>query len=377
MPFKNAVLEDGEEINYTVLSNDGSPYCSNILPLWMQKYKPEVFTILLDTFMLMQAQMIKWQVPAKSCFWYPSDGGYFPKFCEQILKKIDYPVAMAKWGQQQAKNLFDINAYHIPHGVRTDWFYPYSEEKKQQNRVKYSMGQLFAFQNNTYYPVAGDLTNKFILGCVSRNQGRKNLPEMIKAFCKFAENKPDVVLIMHSDPVDVAAVCDLQEIADRYGQGHKVLWTAMRVTNPYPTSRMNELYNLFDAFFLLTSGEGFGVPFIEAMSCEVPVIATDFTTTKEIVTDHDAGLAVKLMGEDERPYPYEGKMMNGTITGSWAVDRGFADFYNAVEKLNWAYNNREKLKVMGKNARKGVFKDYDWNTVVGPAWLKLIEDITK
>ena len=34
-----------------------------------------------------------------------------------------------------------------------------------------------------------------------------------------------------------------------------------------------------------TTGEGFGMPLAEAMSCEVPVVAVDYTTTKELLID--------------------------------------------------------------------------------------------
>ena len=168
MPISSAKLEDGEDINYHVLGTDGSPYASNVLPEYHKRYNPQVFTILLDTFMLMQAGIQNWNIPAKSAFWYPSDGGWFPKFCETVLKKVDYPVAMAKFGQDQAKRLFNIDAKYIPHGVLTDRFYPFTPEQKIQNRLKFA-NQLFAFKDKFFYPVQVDLPNKFILGCVSRN----------------------------------------------------------------------------------------------------------------------------------------------------------------------------------------------------------------
>lgn len=377
LPIKGMKFEDGEEMPYTLLGSDGSPYCKNVIGDYFVKYRPEIFTILLDTFMLMQAGITQWNIPAKSVFWYPSDGGWFPKFCEQVLTKVDYPVAMAKFGQSQAKNLFNIKAHYIPHGCKTNMFYPYNADRKRQVRLEYSRGQLFAFKNQVLYPLNIDLTGRFILGCVARNQGRKNLPETIKTFCEFAKDKEDVLLVMHSDPVDNAMVCNLQELAERWGQGHKIVWTAMRIFNPYTNSRMRDLYNLFDVFFLATSGEGFGIPFIEAMACEVPVVATDYTTTKEIVTDNNAGFGIKLMGEDERPYPAEKRIFNGTIVGTWEVERAFADIFDGVEKLNKLYHDRKLRDEFGKNARQAVLKNYDWDNVVGPAWVKYMEEIGK
>jgi len=51
--------------------------------------------------------------------------------------------------------------------------------------------------------------------------------------------------------------------------------------------------------FLSTSGEGWGIPLVEAMSCKVPVVATNYTTIQEIVVDNKAGFGVKLAGVEE------------------------------------------------------------------------------
>lgn len=377
-PTKKMVFDDGEEIAYSHLGSDGSKFATNVLGKYFNSIKPDLFSILLDTFMLKEVNFENWNIPAKSAFWYPTDGGFFPMQCETILQKIDYPIAMAKFGQEQCKRLFGVKARYIPHGVHTNVFVPFSKEKKRELRLKYG-SMLFAYKKNVFYPINVNLLDKFVIGCVGRNQPRKNMPELIKTFALFSKGKEDVVLLMHSDPFDAARLCDLQEIADRYGCGHKVLWTGMRVCLPFTTQQLVEVYNLMDVFCLMTSGEGFGIPFIEAMSCEIPVIATDVTTTKEIVTDHKAGLGVKLAGEPQRPYPYEIKPYNGTITGTWEVERAFNDLYDGVAKLDLAYDDwksdRELLRSWGVNGRKGVVQDYDFETVVGPSWQQFLEEI--
>ena len=375
-PSRGMTLEDGEQLPFWMLGTDGSKYARNVIPEFCKSYNIDAITILMDTFPLLKEDFLTWNLPAKTAFWFPSDGGWFPKLCERVLKRVDHPVAMAKFGQDQLKRLHGMKCHYIPHGVRTDLFRPMGPARRAEIRDKYGDGQLFAVKNNTFWPLKLDLREKFILGCVARNQGRKNLPETIQAFCKFAENHEDVLLVMHSDPVDGASVCDLQEVADRSGQGHKIVWTGMRIANPYTTARLAELYNLFDAFYLTTSGEGFGIPFIEAMACEVPVIATEFTTVKEIVLDNDAGLPVKLMGEPGDPYPHE-KPMNGVTIGTWEVSRALPDLYDCVAKLEWAYQNREKLRALGKNGRAAIMREYDWNGVVGPEWMRFLKQITE
>jgi len=59
---------------------------------WVNQTSPLLnFDILLDTFMLFPHLLNKDLSPAKTIFWYPSDGGAgMPKGCESILKKVDF-----------------------------------------------------------------------------------------------------------------------------------------------------------------------------------------------------------------------------------------------------------------------------------------------
>ena len=45
---------------------------------------------------------------------------------------------------------------------------------------------------------------------------------------------------------------------------------------------MNSLYNAADVFLLLSRGEGFGIPLVEAQSAGCPVIVTDFSASQEL-----------------------------------------------------------------------------------------------
>lgn len=189
----------------------------------------------------------------KSFFWYPSDGGWFPNACDSVLKKYDYPVSMSKFGQEQIKRLHNINADYIPHGVMTNNFFPLSPELKIKNKIKWGMGnKLFRVVNNQYVSVNVDLNNYFVIGCVARNQPRKFMDRLIKSFALFTQARPNVLLLMHSDPFDVSAGFSIPDLAQRMGIGHLVLWTNIKFYDCLPVSAMNEVYNLFDTHFLTT-----------------------------------------------------------------------------------------------------------------------------
>lgn len=111
---------------------------------------------------------------------------------------------------------------------------------------------------------------------------------------------------------------------------------------------MNEIYNIMDVFLLLTTGEGFGIPIIEAMACEIPVLTTNYTTGPEIVEENMAGELVNVSDE---------------ILGGWHVDRAIPDIKDAAEKIIKFYNNPELRKEYGKNGRAAVLNYYSWDKI--------------
>jgi glycosyltransferase involved in cell wall biosynthesis len=51
----------------------------------------------------------------------------------------------------------------------------------------------------------------------------------------------------------------------------------------YTEEEMAQLYNMFDVFTLPTGGEGFGLPILEAMSCGVPTVVTNYSGHTDFV----------------------------------------------------------------------------------------------
>jgi len=357
-------LKDGTEFNYTIYGEMTQSYFANSMRALLTEIKPDKFFILLDSFMLYQSNFLNQDTsPAKTLFWFPSDGGGgLPKGCENIIKKIDVPVAMAEFGQKQVKDYHNLDVQHIPHGCEPDRFYRLPEEQRNELRVKWG------------------LNDKFVIGVVARNQPRKNLDRTIKAMKLVSQKIPNAILLLHMDPTDPAGqIFNLTSLVKKYGLENRVRFTGMQAHKGFDWSEMNNVYNLMDVFLLTTSGEGFGIPIIEAMSCEVPVLATDYTTTPELVINNKAGLGIKLSGVEEIDMfkedskIYDTKAFNGTLTGSWEVERGMCDITDCAEKLVWMYNNPEALKIMGENGRKAVLTKYDFNKIVAPAWEKLLE----
>lgn len=373
--LKKAVTEDNREFNYNIYGAGRQPYFGDKISDHLKKTKSDIFFILLDTFMLMApaGQLpYGWFLgidtsPAQTIFWYPSDGGAgMPKDCERILRKVEHPVAMAKFGQKQVSDYYTIKTPYIPHGIDTKEFHRLSDIERFELRKRYN------------------LHDKFVIGVVARNQPRKFLDRTLKAMSRLKDKIPNAILFLHLDPNDPAQIFPINSLIQRYNLENRVVFSGMTALDGFPQNEMNNVYNLMDVFFLSTSGEGFGIPIIEAMSCEIPVVATSYTTTPELVEENKAGFGIKLAGTEKTDMfdgqtliEYDMKTMNSTLTGSWEVERAFCDIDDAAEKIEYLYNHTEEAKQMGTNGRKAVLEKYDFNKHVGPEFEKLMESLLK
>lgn len=344
-------FEDGTPLKFNLIGQSAEPYCKDIIQPWIKTIRPDIFLTLLDTFMVFPWWMDIDFSPAKSVFYYPTDGiPFLPGgVCDNILRKCSKAIAMSKFGQQQVKNYHKLDTGYIPHAIDINLYRPLNEIERQNIKIKYG------------------ILNKFVVGCVARNQPRKMLDRTIKAFALFSKEKEDVVLVLHLDPLDKAAIFDMNILIKELNIANKVLYTGTRYFNGFTYNEMVEVYNMFDVFCLLTSGEGFGIPFIEAMGCEIPIICTDYTTGKELVIDDGrCGELVKI-GESDI------EIMN-TLTGNWNVERAIADINDGAEKLNKLYYNKDLRYIYGKEGRRKVMKYYNWENVI-PQWDRLFKNL--
>lgn len=352
-------FKDGSEIKFKLSGAGQAQYCADLIEPYIKEIQPDIFCVLLDTFMLYPWILNYNFSPAYGFFYFPSDGGGgMPLGCEQILAKMNGAVAMAKFGQKQVLDYYGLKTDYIPHAVHTDNYFPLSREEKEECKAKYG------------------LQGKFVVGTVARNQGRKMMDRTIKAFSLFAKDKSDVALFIHSDPEDPASISNLRLLINRYNLQGKVFFSGMRYFRGTDYKDMNKIYGVMDVFFLSTSGEGFGIPIIEAMACGVPPIVTDYTTTYELLVENGrCGEPVALSGESEEKFSQmmaenvnmrdiDLSLMDGVLTGSWNVERGVMSVYNAADKMTFLYNNSAVRETYARVGREKVLKYYNWNVVI-------------
>jgi glycosyltransferase involved in cell wall biosynthesis len=218
-------------------------------------------------------------------------------------------VAMSKFGLERVREAGFRNALYVPHGIDFGtWRIPEDRSKLREQ--------------------AGIGPDTFVVGVNAANNDaiRKAPAEMMLAFAKFARNRDDVLLSLHTG-VHCDGGQDLEFLAESLGITDKT-----RVVDQYrytagliQPSEMADWYGAVDVLLAATYGEGFGLPIVESMACGTPVITTKCSSMEELNPD---GIQV-----DGEPF------FNG-VHRAWWIRPSVGGIWRALEE---AYERRGEV----------------------------------
>lgn len=182
-----------------------------------------------------------------------------------VLLQMDLPLIISQFGTDEAHKANVLTAKHIQLGINTKLWTPATLEGKQ----KFRKGM---------FGITDDET--FIILTVADNQERKNLSAALEAFRDFAQTNPNsryVLVTRERNPIGWA----LRDMVFEYGIQDKVII----MERGMPVDELRMVYGASDCFLLTSKAEGLGLPLLEAMSMEIPCIATNCTGMKELLSD--------------------------------------------------------------------------------------------
>jgi glycosyltransferase involved in cell wall biosynthesis len=308
---------------------------------FIREEQPDIVFSLGDPWMLQYTEHMEEMKTVCHISYFPIDGYPIPPNWHSWIRSVNVPVVFSKFAFNLVKEILGKNPVYIPHGVNTDVFKPLENTKEIKKSI---LGR-------------DDL---FVVGCVARNQPRKNLPALIKAFAKFSQNKNDVALYMHCQIRDVG--WNIDELVARFNIGEKAFHTeGFNAMKGVPDNELNMVYNMFDVMALPTMAEGFGLPILESQSAGTPVLVTDFSACTELVVDRQELIKVKdtlIMGRN----------IEQAIVDTDDLARKLDLFYN-----DWKKRDSKKLKELGEKGRKKAL-EMDWKQV-NSSFIKLVEQI--
>lgn len=139
-----------------------------------------------------------------------------------------------------------------------------------------------------------------------------------------------------------------------------------------------KLYNLFDLYVQCSICEGDGMPIQEAKACGVPTLVTDYTAMREKGRFPDYSHFEELgITEESYTCPNGGDVID---VGRYYYEpethckRAHPDIEDMADKMSGMISNTIKLKSLGKEARKCVEDNYDWN-VMWKQWEYVLDNI--
>ncbi len=335
----------GSPINWngiTVYGGNAHPFGFDVMRAHADNFKSEIIISNFDAWVMEPAMMFE----KKWVAWFPVDSEPIPPVVVDKVKQAFHRIVWTKHAMREMDKI-GLDYDYVPYGVDTEIFTPV--DKKEARKV------------------ANIPEDKFVVGVVAMNKGypsRKAFYENITAFKKFHDKHKDSFLYIHSldgsrpngETIDLQAFClslGLKPVEDfAFAEQYSYVLG-------YPISAMNTLYNCFDVHLLVSMGEGFGMPQLEAQSAGVPVICGDWTAMPELCFS-----GWKVEKKDATPMY--------TLQNTYQ----FIPHVEAIlDKLELAYKHAGKTEYK-ENARKGAL-NYDINKIIDDNWMPVLAKIEK
>jgi len=252
---------------YECLPNsDYETWGNDVIQLHADRSDSEVIVTLIDLFVLNKEIWGKLNQPWIA--WTPIDCEGIGSGTGQLLKAVDYPVAMSHFGAQQMREFGVEPATVIWHAVDTEVFKPGDKAEARE--------------------LLGLPQDAYIVGMVMANKGdRKQYPIQFQAVKKFKETHPETAIYIHTEPTAAMGGWDMRVLSEISGLKGSVYSTNQYDVSVVPAGQelLAKIYSAFDVLMNCSAGEGFGIPIIEAQACGIPVLTGNWTAMPEITVN--------------------------------------------------------------------------------------------
>ena len=184
---------------------------------------------------------------------------YYDYYTPRFLARADHLVTVSEYSRQDIIAHYDVPPGKITvcgNGVR-EGFRPLSASEQEAVRRQYADGQPYFF-------------------CLGAIQPRKNIDRLIQAFDRFKDRHPNPAKLLIGGALGWKTTAVREALpASRHRQD-------IRMLGYLPESELPRLLGGALALTYVSLFEGFGIPLLEAMQAEVPILTADISALPEV-----------------------------------------------------------------------------------------------
>ncbi|UFJ42517.1 glycosyltransferase family 4 protein [Brevibacillus humidisoli] len=191
---------------------------------------------------------------------------------------------------------------------------------------------------------------------------RKGYDLLLQAYLEeFSQSDPVALVIKtyegsHFDPSGKKMRAVWKEMIQRYGIRRPPLleW----ITDGIADEDMPSFYTAGDCYIIPSRGEGWNLPALEAMSCGIPVITTNWSAHVDFVQEQ-TGYLIRVEGFE--PIPQSGSPNDQIYRGArWAVP----SLSDLRERMRHALEHPDEIREKGKCAREHAVRYWSTSNMI-------------
>lgn len=189
-------------------------------------------------------------------------GKYYNHFFPEFARQASRIATVSEYSRQDISMNYGIdpNKIDVVYNGINPFFGPVENAVQTEIKKKYTQGK-----------------NYFV--CVGSLHPRKNIPNLIKAFSLFKqESKADMKLVLAGP--NFWGMSEILRAMEENGLKEDVVFTSRLADN-----ELAQVLGAAEALTFIPYYEGFGIPLIEAMQAQVPIITANATSLPEIAGD--------------------------------------------------------------------------------------------
>ena len=209
-------------------------------------------------------------------------------------------------------------------------------------------------------PETQTVSRPFRFLCIGKWENRKGIADLALAYSREFSPAEPVELILHCFNPYLSGF----SIKGALGKLDLPAHAPIHTSDPVSRATLVDLYNACDVFVLPTKAEGWGLPIIEALSCGLPAIATNYSAHTDFLNNDNGYLIdVAEMIPADDPFFYGVDI----LLGVWAQP----NIDHLQQLMRRACSENAERKQKGQQAQRDVMDHWTWQHAAQAAHQRL------